>query len=102
MRRGHVLVVPEAEPGVLRVQRSRGEGAERRLVAYVVGEETAGAEALRAHVGETLPAYMVPAAYVRLETLPRTPNGKLDRGALPAPEGDADSVDPDGALPPRS
>ncbi|HST60200.1 MAG TPA: amino acid adenylation domain-containing protein, partial [Longimicrobium sp.] len=65
---------------------------DRRLVAYVVGEETAGAEALRAHVGETLPAYMVPAAYVRLETLPRTPNGKLDRGALPAPEGDAYAV----------
>jgi amino acid adenylation domain-containing protein len=62
---------------------------DRRLVAYVVGEETAGAEALRAHLGETLPAYMVPAAYVRLEQLPLTPNGKLDRGALPAPEGDA-------------
>jgi hypothetical protein len=62
---------------------------DRRLVAYVVGEETAGAEALRAHLGETLPAYMVPAAYVRLERLPLTPNGKLDRRALPAPEGDA-------------
>jgi hypothetical protein len=62
---------------------------DRRLVAYVVGEETAGAEALRAHLGETLPAYMVPAAYVRLEWLPLTPNGKLDRAALPAPEGDA-------------
>jgi hypothetical protein len=62
---------------------------DRRLVAYVVGEETAGAEALRAHLGETLPAYMVPAAYVRLEQLPLTPNGKLDRRALPAPEGDA-------------
>ncbi|HEX5726759.1 MAG TPA: amino acid adenylation domain-containing protein, partial [Longimicrobiaceae bacterium] len=62
---------------------------DRRLVAYVVGEETAGAEALRAHLGETLPAYMVPAAYVRLEQLPLTPIGKLDRRALPAPEGDA-------------
>jgi len=62
---------------------------DRRLVAYVVGEEAPGAEALRAHLGRTLPAYMVPAAYVRLERLPLTPNGKLDRRALPAPEGGA-------------
>jgi amino acid adenylation domain-containing protein len=65
---------------------------DRRLVAYVVGEAAVGAEALRAHLGETLPAYMVPAAYVRLETLPLTPNGKLDRAALPAPEADAYGV----------
>ncbi|HEU4558809.1 MAG TPA: amino acid adenylation domain-containing protein [Longimicrobium sp.] len=63
--------------------------SEKRLVAYVVGDETAGAEALRAHLGKTLPPYMVPAAYVRLEQLPLTPNGKLDRRALPAPDGDA-------------
>jgi hypothetical protein len=62
---------------------------EKRLVAYVVGEETDGAEALRAHLGETLPSYMVPSAFVRLEQLPLTPNGKLDRGALPVPDGDA-------------
>jgi hypothetical protein len=62
---------------------------DRRLVAYVVGDETASAEALRAHLGKTLPAYMVPAAYVRLEQLPLTPNGKVDRKALPAPEDDA-------------
>ncbi|HEU0055495.1 MAG TPA: amino acid adenylation domain-containing protein, partial [Longimicrobium sp.] len=62
---------------------------EKRLVAYVVGDETAGAEALRAYLGETLPEYMVPAAYLRLDALPRTPNGKLDRRALPSPEDDA-------------
>ncbi|HLL81775.1 MAG TPA: amino acid adenylation domain-containing protein, partial [Longimicrobium sp.] len=60
---------------------------EKRLVAYVVG----GVEpaALRERLGRELPEYMVPAAFVALERLPLSPNGKLDRRALPAPEGDA-------------
>ncbi|HEU0079426.1 MAG TPA: condensation domain-containing protein, partial [Longimicrobiaceae bacterium] len=62
---------------------------DRRLVAYWTGEAPLEAEALRAHLAETLPEYMLPAAYVRLERLPLSPNGKLDRGALPAPEDDA-------------
>ncbi len=70
------------------IAREDGSG-DKRLVAYYVGEEELGAEALRAHLSASLPDYMVPSAYVRVERLPLTPNGKLDREALPAPEGDA-------------
>jgi amino acid adenylation domain-containing protein len=59
----------------------------KRLVAWFVGE--AEPEALRAHLAERLPEYMLPAAYVRMEALPRTPSGKLDRRALPAPDAGA-------------
>ncbi|HYR09510.1 MAG TPA: phosphopantetheine-binding protein, partial [Longimicrobium sp.] len=57
---------------------------EARLVAYVVGD--ADVEALRGELRRILPDYMVPAALVPLDRLPRTPGGKVDRRALPAPE----------------
>ncbi len=81
-------------------------GSNRRLVAYVVPQErvtgseehamladdvpvlapaeTLSGTRLRRHLQECLPAYMVPATFVLLESLPRTSNGKLDRRALPA------------------
>jgi acyl carrier protein len=61
--------------------------ADKRLVAYYTAEADVKAQELRHHLTASLPEYMVPAAYVRLETLPLTPNGKLDRKALPAPDG---------------
>ncbi|RAP57228.1 non-ribosomal peptide synthetase [Oleiagrimonas sp. MCCC 1A03011] len=62
---------------------------DKRLVAYYVGDENIQVEALRGDLSGHLPGYMVPAAFVRMETFPLSPNGKLDRKGLPAPEGDA-------------
>ncbi|MFM0093877.1 amino acid adenylation domain-containing protein, partial [Paraburkholderia sediminicola] len=64
----------------------RGEGERRRLVAYWVGE--AQAPQLQAALQSTLPGYMVPGGWMKLARLPVMANGKLDRGALPAPQED--------------
>lgn len=60
---------------------------DRRLVAYCTmhADAVAAPSALRAQLAEVLPDYMLPNAYVRLEAFPLTPNGKVDRSALPAP-----------------
>ncbi|OKH43158.1 hypothetical protein NIES2101_31150 [Calothrix sp. HK-06] len=59
----------------------------QRLIAYIVcDEEQPSSSNLRSFLKEKLPEYMVPSAFVILESLPVMPNGKLDRNALPAPE----------------
>lgn len=58
---------------------------DRQLVAYLVGEGIE-AEYVKAHLTRRLPEYMRPAAMVILPTMPCTPNGKVDRRALPAPD----------------
>lgn len=62
---------------------------DRRLVAYVVPrhDDPLDVEKLRRAAKAKLPPYMVPSAYVVVQSLPATPNGKLDRNALPAPDG---------------
>ena len=72
-----VVIVREDAPG------------EKRLVAYGVVEPSKSApdaEALREHLNGVLPDYMIPSAFVMLDSLPLTLNGKLDRRNLPAPQ----------------
>ena len=70
----------------------REDEGEKRLVAYYTpadGADALSIEAVRVHLADRLPDYMLPSAYVQLEALPLTPNGKVDRRALPAPDGSA-------------
>jgi amino acid adenylation domain-containing protein len=71
-----VVVAREDEPGM------------KRLVAYVVPDANVElrCQDLQAHLKQTLPDFMIPAAFVIMDALPLTPNGKVNRRALPAPE----------------
>jgi amino acid adenylation domain-containing protein len=65
-------------------------GAPRLVTYYVAGAgQSPSEEQLRASLADELPDYMIPTAWVRLERLPVSPNGKLDRAALPAPQATA-------------
>ncbi|WP_187434276.1 non-ribosomal peptide synthetase [Paenibacillus methanolicus] len=67
------------------------EGGTNSLYAYYASATDIPLARLRAHLGERLPSYMVPSGFMRLDRLPHTPNGKLDRKALPAIEASAPS-----------
>jgi amino acid adenylation domain-containing protein len=79
---GHTNVL---EAAVITVDAGRGE---KRLVAYLVPAQghVLSVSELRAFAETRLPGYMVPAAFILLDALPRTPNGKVNRRALPVPE----------------
>ena len=78
MVQSSVVVVREDTPG------------DKRLVAYAVGRqgESFDAAEIRKYLKQKLPEYMIPSAFVRLDELPWTPNGKIDRKALPEPDQD--------------
>lgn len=68
---------------------------QKQLVSYIVPNQhsTVTISEMRQYLKETLPEYMVPHIFVTLETLPITPNGKIDRRALPKPELDSTIVE---------
>ncbi|MFE2757349.1 condensation domain-containing protein, partial [Actinosynnema sp. NPDC059335] len=91
-----LLAHPDVREAVV-VARADARG-HKRLVAYVVGEVAK----LREFLGETLPDYLVPSAFVPLAELPVSPNGKVDRARLPEPDftaaGGAEYVAPSGPV----
>ena len=93
--RGYRIEVGEIEaalqqlPGVraCAVLAREDKPEQKRLVAYYVADDAlVSARRLREQLARALPDFMVPAIYIRLDALPVTPNGKLDRRALPAPD----------------
>jgi len=102
--RGHRIEPGEVEAELARnpnvrqaVVAARGEGADARLVAWVVARHPAdppSAAELRGWLRARVPGYMIPAAFVVIPELPLSPNGKIDRPRLPepAPERPADSA----------
>ncbi|MEH1166780.1 amino acid adenylation domain-containing protein [Micromonospora sp. CPCC 205539] len=82
---GEIESALRAQPGVTEavVLVREDTPGDKRLTGYLVG--AAEHDAVKVALKETLPEYMVPAAFVTLDALPLTPNGKLDRKALPAP-----------------
>jgi acyl carrier protein len=105
--RGFRVELGEVESALLRQEGvreacvvARGEGAGRRLVAYLAGEGLSVGE-VRRRLAEELPGYMVPQAFAEVGALPLTPNGKVDRARLPEPDGSRPEVGQEYA-PPRN
>jgi amino acid adenylation domain-containing protein len=79
-----VLEQPGVREAIVLAKR-RPNGIDSYLCAYVSGDDQLSLPELRASLAAALPAYMLPAAFVRLPVLPLTANGKIDRAALPEP-----------------
>ncbi len=94
--RGYRIELGEIETALMKEGRVREAvviareeaGGEKRLVGYVVAEEgeQISTTEIREHLRESLPEYMIPGVFVMMEEMPVSPNGKIDRKALPEPE----------------
>jgi thioesterase domain-containing protein/acyl carrier protein len=97
--RGYRIEVGEIEAALRRhpavsdaaVRVHTGTGGEKRLIAYLVGAEVTG---LADWLAGTLPEYLIPAGFVVLDTMPLTPNGKVDTAKLPLPPATARAYEP--------
>lgn len=87
---GEIEALLRQEPSIREAAVAAWEdgSGDKRLVAYLApnSEEMPGARELKDRLRQKLPEYMVPATFVRIEKVPMTPNGKVDRKALPPPE----------------
>nr|WP_276540155.1 non-ribosomal peptide synthetase [Paenibacillus dendritiformis] len=93
--RGYRIELGEVEAELLKIAsvqeavaiaREDGDG-QPYLCAYIVADKELTSGELRSALSQALPGYMVPSCFVQLEHMPLTPNGKIDRKALPAPDG---------------
>ena len=101
--RGHRVEIPEVEGALCGMENVKwatvlAQGQETgnsRLVAYVVPETPPAptVTAMRRRLSQVLPDYMVPSAYMILDSLPTTPNDKVDRNALPLPDSTRPQLD---------
>ncbi|MEE4571141.1 amino acid adenylation domain-containing protein, partial [Paenibacillus polymyxa] len=97
--RGYRIELGEVETQLLKLEAVReavviareDEQGQKQLCAYVVADEEVVASELRSALSQKLPGYMIPSYVIQLEQMPLTPNGKIDRKALPAPEGSLQS-----------
>lgn len=85
---GEVEMAMEKHPAIEQAVASVREDRPglKRLVGYFVATKEVGTNDLRKHLATLLPDYMQPSAFVAVKELPRTPSGKIDRKALPAPD----------------
>ncbi len=92
---GHRIELAEIEQALLNHQQinqavvlaKANQSAEKELVAYITADSEQNTSGLRSYLQRQLPAYMLPAYFVQLEAMPLTTNGKVDKKALPDPQG---------------